>query len=129
MANVDIAPTILTRGAQPCNGAGGCRCSMVAPFSRRFKATNDRPYRRATPPELNTPNKGAPDMPCAYQGAQTPDQVLVVYHSVDFGNGCVRYDEIENYHLRSDPSESQLFPAPGTAEARNNSRSGPRPPN
>jgi hypothetical protein len=59
-------------------------------------------------------------MPCAYQGVQTPDQVLVVYHSVDLGNGCVRYDEIENYDLGSDPSELEnLFPAPpGTAEAR-----------
>ena len=122
VANVDIAPTILSlAGAQPCNGAGACRVLDGRSLLPAIQSDGaDWPPDRAIPLELNTPNKGAPDMPCAYQGAQTPDQVLVVYHSVDFGNGCVRYDEIENYDLRSDPSELEnLFPAPpGTAEAR-----------
>jgi arylsulfatase A-like enzyme len=122
VANVDIAPTILgLAGAQPCNGAGSCRVLDGRSLLPAIQSDGANwPHDRAIPLELNTPNKGAPDLPCAYQGVQTPDQVLVVYHSVDFGNGCVRYDEIENYDLRSDPSELEnLFPAPpGTAKAR-----------
>jgi arylsulfatase A-like enzyme len=122
VANVDIAPTILSlAGAQPCNGAGACRVLDGRSLLPAIQSDGaDWPPDRAIPLELDTPNKGAPDLPCAYQGVQTPDQVLVVYHSVDLGNGCVRHDEIENYDLRSDPDELEnLFPAPpGTAEAR-----------
>jgi hypothetical protein len=59
-------------------------------------------------------------MPCAYHGVQTPDQVLVVYDLVNLGNGCVPDHEIENYDLRSDPSElDNLYPAPsGSAETQ-----------
>jgi arylsulfatase A-like enzyme len=122
VANVDIAPTILSlAGAQPCNGAGACRVLDGRSLLPAIQSDGaDWPPDRAIPLELDTPNKGAPDLPCAYQGVQTPDQVLVVYHSVDLGNGCVRHDEIENYDLSSDPDELEnLFPAPpGTAEAR-----------
>ena len=103
MANVDIAPTILSlAGAQPCNGAGVCRVLDGRSLLPAIQSDGANwPHDRAIPLELDTPNQGTPDLPCAYQGVQTPDQVLVVYHSVDFGNGCVRYDEIENYDLRS----------------------------
>ena len=57
-------------------------------------------------------------LPCVYQGVQTPDQVLVAYHSVALGNGCVPDHEVEFYDLRSDPSElDNLYPAPrGSAQ-------------
>ena len=122
VANVDIAPTILSlAGAQPCNGAGACRVLDGRSLLPAIQSDGaDWPRDRAIPLELKTSRANTTVMPCAYQGVQTNDQVLVEYHSVNMGSGCVPDHEIENYDLRSDPSELEnRYPAPpGTAELR-----------
>ena len=123
VANVDIAPTILgLAGAQPCNGAGACRVLDGRSLLPAIQSDGANwPHDRAIPLELKTPafHEG-PAMPCAYQGVQTPDQVLVEYHSVSMGSRCAPDHEIESYDLSSDPSElDNLYPAPlGSAERR-----------
>jgi arylsulfatase A-like enzyme len=122
VANVDIAPTILSlAGARPCNGAGVCRVLDGRSLLPAIQSDGTNwPHDRAIPLELKTSRANTPAMPCTYHGVQTPDQVLVVYDSVNLGNGCVPDHEIENYDLRSDPSElDNLYPAPsGSAETQ-----------
>jgi arylsulfatase A-like enzyme len=122
VANVDIAPTILSlAGARPCNGAGVCRVLDGRSLLPAIQSDGTNwPHDRAIPLELKTSRASAPAMPCTYHGVQATDQVLVVYDSVNLGNGCVPDHEIENYDLRSDPSElDNLYPAPsGSAETQ-----------
>jgi N-acetylglucosamine-6-sulfatase len=123
VANVDIAPTILSlAGAQPCTGAGDCRVLDGRSLLPAIQSDGANwPPDRAIPLELKTSLvHSGPVMPCVFQGVQARDQVLVEYHSVNMGSGCAPDHEIENYDLRSDPSELEnLYPAPsGSAESR-----------
>ena len=123
VANVDVAPTILgLAGARPCDGAGVCRVLDGRSLLPAIQSDGaDWPHDRAIPLELKTPLvREKPPMPCAFNGVKAANQILVIYHSISLGSGCVPDHEVEHYDLGSDPSELEnLYPAsPGTAEAR-----------
>lgn len=123
VANVDIAPTILSLAqADPCNGAGECRVLDGRSLLPAIQSDGaDWPHGRAIPLELKTRMvRDQTPMPCAYQGVKVEDEILVVYHSISLGAGCIPDHEVERYDLSSDPDQLEnLYPAPpGSAGER-----------